>query len=74
MPPSNGRQDEAMVQPYTSRADSIKKGRKIQKGKNQTKSKDIAVAKLHTTTSYLDSIKKGRMEDSERKESNEIQR
>jgi hypothetical protein len=83
MPPSNGRQDEAMVQPYTSRAgrfyqertedserkesneiqrycrgqvayyyylDSIKKGWKIRKGKNQTKSKDIAVAMLHTTT------------------------
>ena len=31
--------------------DSIKKGRKIRKGKNQTKkSKDIAVAKLHTNT------------------------
>ena len=29
--------------------DSIKKGRKIQKGKNQIKSKDIAVGKLHTT-------------------------
>jgi hypothetical protein len=30
--------------------DSIKKGWKIRKGKNQTKSKDIAVAMLHTTT------------------------
>jgi hypothetical protein len=52
----------------TTRILSRKDGWKIRKGKNQTKSKDIAVAKLHTTTSYLiDSITIGRMEDLEMK-------
>ena len=42
---------------------SIKKGQKIRKGKNQTKSKDIALAKLHPIKPMLDSLdsfKKGR--------------
>ena len=38
------------IKPMLDSLGSIKKGRKIRKGKNQTKSKDIAVAKLHTTT------------------------
>jgi hypothetical protein len=35
------------IKPMLDFLGSIKKGQKIRKGKNQTKSKDIAVAKLH---------------------------
>jgi hypothetical protein len=37
------------IEPMLDSLGSIKKGQKIRKGMNQTKSKDIALAKLHTT-------------------------